>query len=94
MPSVNTRISPTGHISRRIAFKKMTHRKETARMLQEVFMDISDGDGDNRRAASLVMQLQTLNVYEHDVEARQYDGDLAGAEKSADRYLLTEDDKR
>lgn len=91
MASVNTRISPTGHISRRIAFKKMAHRKATARMLQEVFIDITDGNNDNRVAAALVMQLQTLNLYEHDVEARQYDGDLAGAEVSADRYLLTDE---
>lgn len=93
MATVNTRISPTGTISRRVAFKKMEHRKVTARMLGEAFDDITDGDGDNRVAASLLMQLQTLNVYEHDVEARAYDGDLAGAEKSCDLYLLKEGDK-
>lgn len=93
MATPTSRISPTGTISRRVAYRKMQHRKVTARLLGEAFMDITDGDNDNRKAAAILMRLQELNLYEHDVEARQYDGDLAGAEESAMRYLLAEDGK-
>jgi hypothetical protein len=93
MTAINTRISPTGHISRRIAGKRMKHRAVTARLLTEAFDDISDGDNDNRRAARILMQLQELGMYEHHVDAQMYDGDLAGAEKSADLYLLKESDR-
>lgn len=88
MASVNTRISPTGTISRRVASKKMVHLTNIARMLREAFDDVTDGDDDNRRAAKILMCLEEINLYQYHIEAHQFDGDLAGAEDAADRYLL------
>lgn len=90
MTSVNTRISPTGTISRRTAGRRMTHRVVTAKMLREAFDDLSDGDGDNRRAASIIVHLQEVNLLEYHVDALQYDGDLSNADKAAEKYLLRE----
>ena len=91
MATVNTRISPTGTISRRTAGRRMQHRVVTARLLREAFMDITDGDHDNRKAASIMMQLQEVNLLEYHVDALQYDGDLSNADKAAEKYLLSDE---
>lgn len=94
MAAVNTRLSPTGFISRRTAGKRMTHRVVTATLLREAFDDVTDGDNNNRRAASILMQLQEVNLLEYHVDALQFDGNLSDAEKAAERYLLKEDEAR
>lgn len=93
MAAVNTRISPTGTISRRVGRKLMGHSIVTTRLLREAFEDITDGDNDNRRAARILVRLEEYELYRHHLASLRYDGDLSGEEKAADQYLQTDDDK-
>lgn len=82
-----SRATATGHTNRRIALRRMQFRVREVRLLRAAFRDLNDGDGDNRKAASILNRLMELKVYEHEIDARIANGDLDDAEAAAIKYL-------
>lgn len=83
------RDNKVGYAGRRVGKQIMRHSTNTAELLYVIIDDITDGDGDNRRAFKAANELTLRNMHLSDLGSAVIEGDLGAAELSG-KFMLGE----